>query len=63
MGVVGPGLAAVALYAPFAMAVEGQNRCSVLSTWRPGAGADAFAIDLPARIGEVTGETGVCDQL
>ncbi|MFI9121316.1 GPR1/FUN34/YaaH family transporter [Streptomyces bikiniensis] len=62
-GVVGLVLAAVALYASFALALEDQRRRPVLPTWRHGAGADAFTGDPPSRIGEVTGEAGVRNQL
>jgi succinate-acetate transporter protein len=61
-GVVGLVLAAAAVYAAFALAVEDQRRRTVLPTWRHGKGARALEGG-EDQVGEVTREAGVRSQL
>lgn len=62
-GVVGLAVAAVALYASLALALEDEKRRTVLPTFRRGAGRAAIAESLEAELGEVHHEAGVREQL
>ncbi|WOI60965.1 GPR1/FUN34/YaaH family transporter [Streptomyces fradiae] len=62
-GVAGLALAAVAVYAALALALEDQRRRTVLPTWRHGEGAQALTGDWPSQAGHVAGEAGVRSQL
>ncbi|MGW7356273.1 GPR1/FUN34/YaaH family transporter [Streptomyces sp. NPDC054802] len=62
-GVIGLVLAAVAVYASLALAVEDQRRRTVLPTWRHGKGAEALSGDWPSQTGNAASEAGVRSQL
>ncbi|WP_282692121.1 GPR1/FUN34/YaaH family transporter [Streptomyces sp. CC208A] len=62
-GIVGLLLAAAAVYAAFALAIEDQRRHPLLPTWRQGAGAAAMHGDWSDQTEELVHEAGVRRQL
>lgn len=62
-GVIGLILAAAAVYASLALALEDQRRRTVLPTWRHGKGLEALTGNWPSQVGQVTNEAGVRGQL
>ncbi|MEI7033661.1 GPR1/FUN34/YaaH family transporter [Streptomyces pratensis] len=62
-GIIGLVLAAAAVYAALALALEDQRGRAVLPTWRKGTGAKAFKGDWPTQIASVSAEAGVRRQL
>ncbi|MFH9818250.1 GPR1/FUN34/YaaH family transporter [Streptomyces sp. NPDC017230] len=62
-GIIGLVLAAAAVYASFALALEDQHRHPVLPTWRHGPGAGALTGAWASQTSELHSEAGVRRQL